>query len=114
MWGVLLEPIMVGLRWLGVIGGGTVVAGIVWSVLARLAIMTFYFTIMQAAEVFVSTALQNEFTGQALAVVNAMQFLGVFQAINIIMSATYYRFVVKTAVYNAFVNTRGFQSAFEF
>lgn len=105
---------MIALRWLGVIGGGAVVAGIVWSVLARLAIMAFYFTIMQVAESSVVSALQSQFTGESLVVVNAMQFLGVFQAINIVMSATYYRFVVKTAVYNAFVNTRGFQSAFEF
>ena len=99
---VIFEPLMVALRWLGVVGGGAVVASIVQSLALRVGVFVGALLFAQGVLTVVEAAIGVAFgsVGSAYpAVLTGMSYTGVIHALNILMSFKYYALVIKTQFY---------------
>ncbi|MHB0992094.1 MAG: DUF2523 family protein [Burkholderiales bacterium] len=97
MLGLLIQPILLALRWLGVSIVPWLISGAISAVVGRILLAVAYFSAVSVAANYVVSLASSQLSGVPANIFNGVQYFGVLTAISIVISAYMFKLALKSA-----------------
>lgn len=97
MLGLLLEPILIALRWLGVSVVPWLISGAISAIVGRILLAVAYFSAVSVAANYVVSLASSQLSGVPGNIFAGVQYFGVFTAISVVISAYFFKLALKSA-----------------